>query len=88
MYSIRYNTNFYDVFDSDSAYFISGIVYNIAHQPLEPDNPTLLIRMKVDYSGNVVWHHIDSMMRGDHFTPNNTSVMSSVLCVISRIYFC
>jgi len=77
LYLARYTTSFLDVQDFDSAYFVSGYTCNERHLLLDPDNPTMLVRMKVDYSGNVVWQHIDSMMRGDHFTMYNTSMIQT-----------
>jgi len=77
LYSIRYNTDLYDVRDYDSAYYVSGIVYHLAHSNYEPDNPSLLLRMKIDYSGNIIWHKIDSLMRGNHFATRNTSIIKS-----------
>jgi len=77
LYSIRYNTDLYDVRDCDSAYFVSGIVYHQAHSTYEPHNPTLLLRMKIDYSGNIIWHKIDSLMWGNHFATRNTSLIKS-----------
>ncbi len=77
LYLARYTTGFYDVLDSDSAYFISGHTCNERHLILDPDNPTMLVRMKVSYSGQLLWQHIDSMMRGDHFTMYNTSLIKT-----------
>lgn len=77
LYVARFTTNFLDVLDRDSAFFISGYASNERHLILDPDNPTLLVRMKVDYSGNVLWQRIDSLMRGDHFTMYNTSIIQT-----------
>lgn len=71
LYPVLHGTFFYDVMDSDSAYFISGIVFNRRYQNLDPDNPVMLLRMKVSYAGEVLWTHVDSLMRGDHFIYNN-----------------
>jgi hypothetical protein len=67
-YRIKYTDIFSDVNDWDSAYFISGYVRDSTHYYYDPDHPTLLGLMKVDYSGNVLWKRTDSMMRGDHFS--------------------
>ena len=67
-YRIRYSDVFSDVNDWDSAYFVSGYVRDSTHYYYDPDHPTLLGLMKVDYSGNILWKRTDSMMRGDHFS--------------------
>jgi hypothetical protein len=67
-YRIRYSDIFSDVNDWDSAYFISGYVRDSTHYYYDPDHPTLLGLMKVDYSGNVIWKRTDSVIRGDHFS--------------------
>jgi hypothetical protein len=77
LYPVLHATGFYDVMDSDSAYFISGYGCNPRFQNLDPDNPTMLIRMKVSYSGQVLWTRVDSLMRGDHFTMYNTSLIKT-----------
>jgi hypothetical protein len=74
-YRIRYSDGFWDVNDWDSAYFISGYVRDSTHYYYDPDHPTLLGLMKVDYSGHVLWKRTDSVMRGDHFTALNTSLI-------------
>jgi hypothetical protein len=74
-YVVRFSTVFTDVNDWDSAYFVSGYTHNEIHNPFDPDNPALLTTMKIDYSGNVLWTRVDSTMRGDHFTPYNTSMV-------------
>jgi hypothetical protein len=67
-YRIRYSDIFSDVNDWDSAYFVSGYVRDSSHYYYDPDHPTLLGLMKLDYSGNVIWKRTDSVMRGDHFS--------------------
>ena len=67
-YRIKYSDIFSDVHDWDSAYFISGYVRDPSHYYYDPDHPTLLGLMKVDYYGNVIWKRTDSVMRGDHFS--------------------
>ena len=67
-YRIRYSDVFSDVNDWDSAYFVSGYVRDSSHYYYDPDHPTLLGLMKLDYSGNVIWKRTDSVMRGDHFS--------------------
>jgi len=74
-YRIRYSDGFWDVNDWDSAYFISAYVRDSTHYYYDPDHPTLLGLMKLDYSGNVLWKRTDSVMRGDHFTALNTSLI-------------
>ena len=75
LYLVRYTTVFSDVQDFDSAYFISGYTHNERHLSLDPNNPAMLTRMKVSYTGNVLWKQIDSMMWGDHFPMYNTSLI-------------
>lgn len=80
LYPVLHATGFYDVMDSDSAYIISGYGCNPRFQNLDPDNPTMLIRMKVSYSGEVLWTRVDSLMRGDHFVYYNTSLIKTADC--------
>lgn len=77
LYSIRYNTEFYDVQDYDSSYLLSGVVYHQAQSSYEPHNPTLIVRLQLDYSGNIVWHRIDSSMWGNHFIMNSSLIKTS-----------
>jgi hypothetical protein len=77
LYPVLHATGFYDVMDSDSSYFISGYGCNPRFQNLDPNNPTMLIRMKVSYSGEVLWIRVDSLMRGDHFVYYNTSLIKT-----------
>jgi len=67
-YRIKYTDIFSDVNDWDSAYFVSAYVRDSTHYYYDPDHPTLLGLLKVDYSGNVIWKRTDSVMRGDHFS--------------------
>jgi hypothetical protein len=77
LYSIRYNTDFYDVHDYDSSYFVTGIVYHQAHSTYEPHNPTLIVTLKLDYYGNIEWYRIDSSMWGNHFIMNRSLIKTS-----------
>ncbi len=67
-YRIKYSDTFSDVNDWDSAYFVSAYVRDSTHYYYDPDHPTLLGLLKVDYSGNIIWKRTDSVMRGDHFS--------------------
>ena len=75
LYPAREITFFYDVRDYDSAYYVSGYTYNNKTSYFDSVNITLPVRMKIDYSGNVVWAKVDSLMHGDHFTPPNNSIV-------------
>jgi hypothetical protein len=80
LYPVLYATRFYDVMDSDSAYFVSGYGHNQLAHFHDPDNRAMLIRKKISYSGEVLWTRVDSLMRGDHFTYLNTSLVKTVDC--------
>ena len=76
LYPAKEITFFYDVNDFDSAYYVSGYTYNNRISAYyDPNNPTLLVRMKIDYCGNVIWQKVDSLMHGDHYTMRNTSLI-------------
>jgi len=75
LYPARDITFFYDVRNYDSAYYVSGYTYNNKTSYFDSINITLPVRMKIDYSGNVVWSKVDSLMWGDHFTPPNNSII-------------
>jgi len=75
LYPARDITFFYDVRDYDSAYYVSGYTYNNKTSYFDSINITLPVRMKIDYSGNMVWAKVDSLMLGDHFTPPNNSIV-------------
>lgn len=77
LYSIKYHTDLYDVLDFDSSYYIIGNVYDITHATYEPDNPALLLRLKLDYYGNIQWYRIDSVMWGDHFPLSKRSIIQA-----------
>ena len=75
LYPEREITFFYDVRDYDSAYYVSGYTYNNKTSYFDSINITLPVRMKIDYSGNVVWSKVDSLMWGDHFVMRNNSLI-------------
>jgi len=75
LYPAREITFFYDVRDYDSAYYVSGYTYNNKTSYFDSINITLPVRMKIDYSGNVVWVKVDSLMWGDHFVMRNNSLI-------------
>jgi hypothetical protein len=67
VYAVIHTSTYIDVLEADSAYFISGHGRHATNKILDPDNPNRLIRLKVSYSGELLWYRIDSLMRGDHF---------------------
>jgi hypothetical protein len=73
VYAVIHTSTFLDVLEADSAYYISGHGRHATNIILDPDNPNRLIRLKVSYSGELLWYRIDSLMRGDHFTTYETS---------------
>jgi len=76
LYPARKYTYFHDVIDCDSAYYVSGYTYgNRTSSDYDPDHICLPVRMKIDYSGNVVWMKTDSLMHGDHFVMYNRSII-------------
>ncbi len=76
LYPARKYTYFYDVIDCDSAYYVSGYTYgNRTSSYYDPDHICLPVRMKIDYSGNVLWTRTDSLMHGDHFVMRNNSII-------------
>ena len=75
LYPARDITFFYDVRNYDSAYYVSGYTYNNKTSYFDSINITLPVRMKIDYSGNVVWSKVDSLMWGDHFVMRNNSLI-------------
>jgi len=76
LYPARKYTYFHDVIDCDSAYYVSGYTYgNRSSSYYDPDHICLPVRMKIDYSGNVLWCKTDSLMHGDHFVMYNKSII-------------
>lgn len=67
VYAVIHTSTYIDVLEADSAYFISGHGRHATNKMLDPDNPYRLIRLKVSYSGELLWYRIDSLMLGDHF---------------------
>jgi hypothetical protein len=77
VYAVIHTSGFYDIIEIDSAYYISGYGRHASSLILDPDNPTRLISLKVSYSGELLWYRIDSLMRGDHFTPIFSSIIAT-----------
>lgn len=76
LYPARKYTYFYDVIDYDSAYYVSGYTYgNRTSSYYDPYHICLPVRMKIDYSGNILWTRTDSLMHGDHFVMHNKSII-------------
>lgn len=76
LYPAKLCTYFHDVIDCDSAYYVSGYTYgNRTSSYYDPDHICLPVRMKLDYSGNVLWSKTDSLMHGDHFVMRNNSII-------------
>lgn len=76
LYPARKYTYFHDVIDCDSAYYVSGYTYgNRTQSYYDPNHICLPVRMKIDYSGNVLWSKTDSLMHGDHFVMYNRSII-------------
>jgi hypothetical protein len=77
VYAVIHTSSFLDIVEADSAYFISGYGYRASNLILDPDNPVKLIRLKVSYTGDLLWYHIDSLMRGDHFVSDFSNIIQT-----------
>lgn len=77
VYAVIHTSTFLDVLEADSAYFISGHGRHATNKILDPDNPNRLIRLKISYSGELLWYRIDSLMRGDHFAIYVSSIIQT-----------
>lgn len=76
LYPVRKCTYFHDVIDCDSAFYVSGYTHGERLSAnFDPNHIILPIRMKINYSGNVLWTRTDSLMYGDHFVMYNKSLI-------------
>jgi hypothetical protein len=77
VFCVIHTSGFFDVIEADSNYYISGYGQHATNLVHDPDNPYQLIRLKVSNTGTLLWYRIDSLMRGDHGTMNNSSIIQT-----------
>ncbi len=67
VYFVRHNTTFIDVLPDAGNFYLSGHCHRQTNNPYDSLAKTVLVRMKTDSIGNVVWVHEDSLINGEHF---------------------
>lgn len=87
-FSVRFNSNAWDVLEDSGGYHIAGYTNNMTGNPYDSINHPLLYRLKMNKNGTVIWYYVDSLANGMHGTCYNvlTKLSDSNLLMTGFLY--